>query len=62
MKKRYFRSFKKFVELCKEITNKQLNYRMYGIGDKEEIDKISNTKLEYNPGKHRRKHGKSKSK
>ena len=63
MKKRYFRSFKKFVELCKEITNKQLNYRMYGIGDKEEIDNISNTKLEYNPGKYREKsHGKSKSK
>ncbi len=58
----YFRSFKKFITFCKEITAKQLDYRMYGIGDKKEIEKLDKVKLEFNPGKHRRKHGKSKSK
>ena len=58
----YFRSFKKFIAFCKEITAKQLDYRMYGIGDKEEIEKLDKIKLEFNPGKHRRKYGKSKRK
>ena len=35
---------------------------MYGIGDKEEIEKLDKIKLEFNPGKHRRKYGKSKRK
>ena len=58
-----FRSFKRFIQYCREMTNKQLDYRMYGIGSKEEIEKLGTLKLEYNPGKYREKsHGKSKRK
>ena len=56
-----FKSFKKFMQYCREITNKQLDYRMYGIGSKEEIEKLDDIELEYNPGKYKEEsNGKTK--
>ena len=58
-----FRSFKRFMQYCRDRTKKQLDYRMYGIGSKVEIENFDKIEFEFNPGKHRRKsHGKTKRK